>query len=234
MTTKALVILSGGQDSTICLYLAKQQFDQVHAVTFDYGQRHYIEIECAKNIAKIAKIDTHEVIDVSKLLSSCSPLNNDSVELEKYNDYNHMEEVIGDRVEHTFVPMRNSLFLTVAANRAVTLGCNDMFIGVSQDDNANYPDCTAEFISAQNHAINKSLGIKGFKIHAPLLYVQKSKSIQFAQELGAMNALAYSHTCYAGQYPPCGECHSCLLRENAFAKAGVVDPLIERANNVSQ
>lgn len=231
---KALVILSGGQDSTTCLFWAKQHFDEVHAITFDYGQRHAREIESASKVAELAGVVSHEIVPVPECLVSLSPLTSPNP-LETYSDFDQMDATIGDRRELTFVPMRNALFLTIAANRAEALGISTLVTGVCQMDNANYDDCRETFIYAAEDYINKALGhdhrgTAPIKILTPLLHLSKSESVHFAMSLpGAMEGLAYSHTCYAGEYPPCGECHACVLRAHGFEEAGVTDPLIERA-----
>ena len=226
---KAMVVLSGGQDSTTCLYWAKAVFKEVHAVTFDYGQRHALELDAASTVAKMAGVVSHEVVEVPGVLRSRSPLTDPSVELETYTDFDSMDAIIGDRVELTFVPMRNAFFLTLAANLALARDCFNLVTGVCQQDNANYPDCRQTFIEAQERTINEALGIDTFRIHAPLMSLSKAEIVRFAQQIpGCMDAMAYSHTCYAGQFPPCGECHSCVLRAHGFAQAGVADPLVVR------
>lgn len=226
---KAMVVLSGGQDSTTCLYWAKAVFKEVHAVTFDYGQRHALELDAARTVAKMAGVVSHEVVQVPGVLRSRSPLTDPSVELETYTDFDSMDAIIGDRVELTFVPMRNAFFLTLAANLALARGCFDLVTGVCQQDNANYPDCRQTFIESQERTINEALGIDTFRIHAPLMSLSKAEIVAMAQRIpGCMDAMAYSHTCYAGQFPPCGECHSCVLRAHGFAQAGVADPLVVR------
>jgi len=232
---KAMVVLSGGQDSTTALFWAKSRFDEVHAITFDYGQRHSIEIQAAHNIAKRAGVKSWELLGLHGLMRSRSPLVDLNAELETYESFEQMEQTIGDRVELTFVPMRNALFLTIAANHAVSRDCFDLVTGVCQMDNANYPDCRGDFIYAQELAIKTALGISNFLIHAPLLQLTKAQSVELASDLpGCMEALAYSHTCYAGKFPPCGVCHACVLRAEGFRLAGKDDPLLVRARNESQ
>jgi 7-cyano-7-deazaguanine synthase len=232
---KALVVLSGGQDSTTCLYWAKQNFDEVHAVTFDYGQRHIREIEAAVKVAKMAGVATHEVVAVGPMLRSTSPLVDPEATLEQYTDYESMDAIIGDRVELTFVPMRNAFFLTLAANIALSKGCRNLVTGVCQQDNANYPDCREEFIASQQETINQALGIADFKILTPLIDLSKAESIALAVSMpGCMEAMAWSHTCYSGEFPACGKCHSCTLRAHGFEEAGVADPLIIRGQKCIQ
>lgn len=231
---KALVILSGGQDSTTCLFWAKQYYDEVHAVTFDYGQRHAIEIEAAVTVAEMAGAASHEVVEVPGVLSSVSPLVSDN-DLEQYEDPEQMDRVIGDRRELTFVPMRNALFLTLAANRAEALGVPDIVLGVCQMDNANYDDCRQVFLDAAENYINTALGhdhrgTPPIRLVAPLLYMSKAQTVMMAQRLpGAWEALAYTHTSYDGKYPPTDMNHANVLRADGFAKAGLPDPLVVRA-----
>lgn len=231
MTLKALVVLSGGQDSTTCLVWAKKHFDEVHAVTFNYGQRHARELKAAHDVAKLVGVASHEVCDLGPILKGCSPLTDHSRSLEQYSDYASMDGIIGNRVELTFVPMRNALFLTLAANRAVVLGLSNLVTGVCQADNANYPDCRADFVNAQQTAINEALGVDDFRILTPLMDLSKANSIHLARQLGGYELLAFSHTAYDGQYPPVGNDHATILRAHGFEEAGLPDPLVVRAWN---
>lgn len=239
---KALVVLSGGQDSATCLLWALKTFggaSQVEAVTFDYGQRHRVEIEAAKNIAGFLGVKHHVLVlnqpGMPQLLRGMdSPLTNPSKALETYSDPESMEATIGDRVELTFVPLRNPVFLLVAANLAVAIGSHVLVTGICQADNANYPDCTEEFRASAEKMIRFALGhyrpdYKGprFCIDAPLMYKSKAETVQLAMALDfGRPVLALTHTCYAGEVPPCGKCHACVLRADGFAKAGVDDPLV--------
>lgn len=236
MATKALVILSGGQDSTTCLGWAKQRFDEVHAITFDYGQRHSIEIDAARKVAEMFEVVSHEVVQVPNCLISTSPLTSNN-ELEQYENAEQMDGVIGNRIELTFVPMRNTFFFTVAMNRAVALGCNHLVTGICQEDNANYPDCTESFRVAFERMANLSLGSvdpktnqNRFQVHAPLMFLSKAKTVKLAHNLpGCWEALAYTHTSYDGKYPPTDMNHSNVLRAHGFETAGLPDPLVVRA-----
>ena len=230
MKKKCLVVLSGGQDSTTCLFWAKEQGYELHAVTFDYGQRHAIEIEAAKKVAQMAGVVSHEIVPVPNCLVSTSPLTSDN-ELEQYANHDEMEAIIGNRVEKTFVPMRNTLFLTIAMNRAVALGCDTLVTGICEADNANYPDCTELFRGYFEDLANTSLGlINEFKVVAPLMYKSKAATVQLATTLpGCMAALAYSHTSYDGKYPPIDMNHANVLRAKGFEDSGVPDPLVLRA-----
>lgn len=228
--TKCLVVLSGGQDSTTCLFWAKKYFEEVHAITFDYNQRHRREIQAALDVAKIAGIIHHEVVALGPILAGTSPLTNPDENLELYKDHDSMEKIIGNRVEKTFVPMRNALFLTLAANRAVVAGIQTLVTGVCQADNANYPDCRSEFVRAQERAIKTALD-QPFTIHTPLMFLSKADSIRLALalEADAFPALGFSHTAYDGVYPPAGADHASTLRAHGFEQAGYPDPLVIRA-----
>ncbi len=238
---KALVVLSGGQDSTSTLIaaIASKSYDEVHAVTFDYGQRHRLEIHAAVNVAKLLGLPRarHTIIEIPAVLRSTSPLVAKAEVLEQYSSHAQMEAVIGNRVEKTFVPMRNALFLTVAANLAVAIGATSIHTGVCQNDNANYPDCREPFIIAQERAINEALGFhydaeSWISIVTPFLHVDKADQIRFILNKAprSLPVLAFTHTAYDGQYPPTGRDHANVLRAEAFMRAGVPDPLVVRAN----
>jgi len=259
---KALVILSGGQDSTTALYWAiapGSRFDGAHCITFDYGQKHALEIESAKKVAEMASryaAVTHEVIKVGSILHGSSPLTNPAEPLEKYTDAEQMDKVIGDRREKTFVPMRNALFLTIAANRAEVLGIKHIVLGVCQMDNANYDDCRQNFLDATEAYINYALGhdhrgmawagaemdiitgavrdimvpMNWIRLHAPLMDLSKAETVKLARAtLGAWDALAYTHTSYDGCYPPTDMNHANVLRAKGFEDADLPDPLVLRA-----
>lgn len=243
---KMLVVLSGGQDSTTCLFWAKAKLAQIeadfavrglptgscelHAITFNYGQRHALEISAARKVAELAGVNSHEVIDVPGCLKSASPLTS-GTELERYQNAEQMEQIIGNRVELTFVPMRNTLFLTIAANRAIALGCDKIVTGVCQEDNANYPDCREAYIMAMEIAINESLGAKHVEILTPLMHFSKAETVQLAYGMGtaAWAALAFTHTSYDGKYPPTDMNHANVLRAKGFEDSTLADPLVLRA-----
>lgn len=232
MIKKALVVLSGGQDSTTCLFWANHNYDEVHAITFDYGQKHRIEIDAAIKVAQIANVASHEIIHVPNILNSVSPLLSNN-ELEEYESFEQMDTVIGNRIELTFVPMRNPFFLTVATNRAYELGCEAIITGVCEQDNANYPDCRGEFISAFESMLNQALGFTSedcIRIETPLLHMTKAESVLMANtDPDCWKALSYSHTSYDGLYPPTGMNHANVLRAQGFLEAGLPDPLVVRA-----
>ncbi|MCK5235418.1 MAG: 7-cyano-7-deazaguanine synthase QueC [Deltaproteobacteria bacterium] len=228
-----LVVLSGGQDSTTCLFWAKEQFpgEDIHALTFDYGQKHAVELNAARKIGKLAGVASHEFVTLGKVLAGTSPLVNSD---EEVGQYDSAEELPGG-VEPTFVPARNILFLTIAANRAHCLGVEDIITGVCQEDFGGYFDCRRVFIDRMENALSQ--GIYGVEtklaIHTPLMYMTKKESVEFAIRIpGALHALAYSHTCYNGQNPPCGKCHACILRQKGFDEGNCLDPLFFDAEQV--
>ncbi|NEO30023.1 MAG: 7-cyano-7-deazaguanine synthase QueC [Symploca sp. SIO3C6] len=223
--SKALCVLSGGQDSTTCAALACQQFDEVHAITFDYGQRHLVELESAITIAKKLKLTSHEIVKLGPILKGTSPLVSDN----PLGQYKSAEELPGG-VEPTFVPARNILFLTLAANRAAVRGIKDIFIGVCEADFAGYYDCRQVFVDAMAKALGE--GIWGnptsFVIHTPLMQLTKAESVKLAVDvLGDrfQEVLELTHTCYAGVKGGCGKCHACLIRDRGFLEAGIEDPI---------
>ena len=227
---RAVVVLSGGQDSTTCLYWARQRFAEIHAVSFDYGQRHRIELEAAKKIAAIGRANTHHIIDIPGVLDGSSPLVSSRV-LEQYSDADNLP----GGIEKTFVPCRNQLFLTIAANQAHCLKARNLVTGVCQEDYGGYPDCRQVFIDALELALNLGTftGEEGtlgnIEIHTPLMNLTKAASVDLALAVGAYKALAWTHTAYDGQYPPTGNDHASLLRERGFREAGLPDPLVVRA-----
>ena len=213
MRAKALVLLSGGQDSTTCLFWAKTKFKDVETVSFDYGQRHRIELKSAKKIAALARVNNtvvnikeFEAIKNSALLDASAKVG--------------AKHKLNRKLPATFVPGRNILFLTVAAALAYTKGIRDVVIGVSQVDYSGYPDCRGGFIRAMEKAL--SLGMEyPIKIHTPLIHLDKKGTVLLAKKLGALEYMAYTHTCYEGKNPPCGECPACKLRKKGFEEAAL-------------
>ena len=228
-STRIVLALSGGQDSTTCLAWAVALGLEVWPVTIHYGQRHLREVEAAHKIVHLAGLaDRHEVIRLpSGILASSSPLVDAQAEVGQYPD----AQSLPGGVESTFIPGRNILFLTLLANRAIKIGAASLLIGVSQEDYGGYHDCRETFILAMQEALNWGLIGKpqGLVITAPLLHLSKRETVLLGEEVGAGTLLAHSHTCYRGEYPPCGHCHACLLRQRGFDEAEVLDPLLVRA-----
>jgi 7-cyano-7-deazaguanine synthase len=217
---KALVVLSGGQDSTTCLYWAIDRFgrDAVDTLTFDYGQRHRIELECAARIAEFAGVpNTCLPIDTFSALGG-DALTDTGIEVEPGMD-------AAGGLPNTFVPGRNLIFLTFAAAYAWQRGITNLVTGVAQTDYSGYPDCREGTITALQHAIHLGME-RDIMIHTPLMYLSKRQTVELARDLGALPAMALTHTCYVGERPPCGRCPACELRAKGFAEAGIEDPLL--------
>lgn len=216
----AVVVLSGGQDSTICLAWALRRYARVAAITFDYGQRHRIELEAAAAVAQAAGITEHRLLQVSSLAElGGNALTGDEAVAEGVR--------ASDGLPNTFVPGRNLLFLSLAAAWAYQLGIADLVTGVCQTDFSGYPDCRESTMTALQVALREGMAAP-FTIHTPLMHLTKAESVHLAQEVGALELLAHSHTCYNGAVPPCGACPACELRAKGFAEAGIPDPLLER------
>lgn len=219
---RALVVLSGGQDSTTCLYWALKNFEEVQALTFSYGQRHIIEIDSAKTIAKITGVK-HDIIELGSVFAKLSSLTDGRQPIPASTG----EETTAS-LPTTFVPGRNIVFLSLAASRAYVNKCGTIVIGVSQADFAGYPDCRESFITSMQSALANGLDTE-LKIAAPLLHLSKKETVELAAGLpGCLEALALSTTCYNGVLPPCRECNACVLRAKGFAQAGIPDPLLSR------
>lgn len=217
--SKALVVLSGGQDSTTCLYYALREFNQVRALSFDYGQRHGpAELQAAVKVAQRADValDTLK-LDVLKQIGG--------------NALTGVEAVSHAPVEktglpNTFVPGRNLLFLTAAAAFALKHDITDIVTGVCETDYSGYPDCRRNTVDALTLALRLGMDNQHITIHTPLMYMNKAQTVQLMESWGQLNALADTHTCYNGSVPPCGQCPACELRAKGFEEAGVNDPLL--------
>lgn len=221
MTSKALVVFSGGQDSTTCLYWALNHFEQVEALFFHYGQRHEVEYQSALKIAQMAGVRLHELhVDTLSEIGGNS-LTDHEVAIEEGSD---------SELPNTFVPGRNLIFMTYAAALAWKLNIQDLITGVCQTDFSGYPDCREDTMHALERSIQLGMDTP-FKIHTPLMYLTKAQTVQLAEESQGLEAQAYSHTCYEGQVPPCAQCPSCLLRAKGFAEAGIPDPLVVRTQS---
>lgn len=196
-----------------------RNYTKVLALTFDYGQRHLIELQSAAKICRDAGIEqTVLPIDTFRALGGNS-----------LTDPNLSVTGLGKgNLPDTFVPGRNLVFMTYAAAFAWQRGITNLVTGVCETDYSGYPDCRLNTMRALEEAI--SLGMDShFKILTPLMHLDKKQTVELAIEVGALAALAWSHTCYNGQFPPCGTCPACSLRAKGFAAAGVPDPLVERA-----
>ena len=217
--------MSGGLDSSTCLAIARQQGFACYCLSFDYGQRHAVEIEAAAKIAVQLGAAEHKVVKIDLRSFGGSALTSD-VEVPRDRD----ESEMGSGIPITYVPARNTIFLAFALAYAEVSGAADIFIGVNAIDYSGYPDCRPEFIHAFEAMANLATkaGVEGtakFKIHMPLIEMGKADIVRKAVELGV--DLSLTHSCYdpgpAGE--PCGHCDSCILRQKGFAAAGLVDPL---------
>ena len=218
---KALILLSGGQDSTTSLYwaLVSKAFSEVEALIFNYEQRHKIEIKSAMEIAELAKIP-YQIFDtdILKRIGDSALIGDGNISSKHRNG----------NLPASFVPGRNILFLTIAAMIAYKKGIHHIIIGVSQEDSSGYPDCRKETIRAMQEALFEGMAWD-FEIHAPFMFFTKKEEVILGNTFpGCMEALAFSHTCYEGKFPPCGKCPACVLRAKGFKEAGIEDPLIER------
>jgi 7-cyano-7-deazaguanine synthase len=204
---KAIVVFSGGQDSTTCLFWALKQFDKVEAVTFDYGQRHRLEIEVAASIAKELGVP-HTVLDMS-LLNQLAPnaLTRSDIAIEQNEG----------QLPSTFVDGRNLLFLSFAAVLAKQKGARHLVTGVCETDFSGYPDCRDIFIKSLNVTLNLAMDYQ-FVIHTPLMWLTKAQTWKLADELGAFDFVrTKTLTCYNGIIADgCGECPACVLRRRGL------------------
>lgn len=204
----ALVLFSGGQDSTTCLYWALKHFSEVRTLCINYGQRHSGEIEVARGIAEHAHVP-FQVLDASLINQIAASALTRDVEMDK--------EKPADSYPNTFVPGRNMMFLTFAAVVARSLGIRHLVTGVSQADYSGYPDCRDTFIMSVNTSLNLAMD-EQFKIHTPLMWINKAQTWQLADELGAFDIVRKETlTCYNGIVADgCGECPSCKLRKHGL------------------
>jgi 7-cyano-7-deazaguanine synthase len=221
----AVVLLSGGLDSTTCLAIAKDQGFQPHAISFRYGQRHRYELERAEELARQFEVVSHRVIDIDLAQFGGSALTDAQIEVPKHSDV----AGIGTNIPVTYVPARNTVFLALALAFAETIGARDIFIGVNALDYSGYPDCRPEFIEAfevmANLATKASVEQqRRLRIHTPLINLTKGQIIQRGLELGVDYSLTLS--CYdPGEGGvPCRRCDACLLREKGFSENAMNDP----------
>jgi 7-cyano-7-deazaguanine synthase len=221
---RAVCLLSGGIDSTVTAYIAKSEGYEIYVLTFDYGQRHWKEIDAARKIADRLKVREHKIIKVDlKQIGGSALL--DGRELEKRRS---AEEVLSDpRIPSSYVPMRNTIFLSLAAAYAETIKADAIFIGANAIDYSHYPDCRPEYYEAMSKVMEcgSKRGVEGrpVRIITPVIRMRKAEIIKKGVSLGVPFNLTWS--CYEGKKNPCGGCDSCLLREKGFREAGIRDPL---------
>ncbi|HEI8295453.1 TPA: 7-cyano-7-deazaguanine synthase QueC [Proteus mirabilis] len=212
---KTVVVFSGGQDSTTCLIQALEQYDEVHCITFNYGQRHKEEIEVAQRVSQLLGATAHKVLDVSLLNElAISSLTRDNIPVP---DFKQSEQSEQSDIPSTFVPGRNILFLTLAAIYAYQIGAESVITGVCETDFSGYPDCRDEFVKALNHAVN--LGIaRDIQFITPLMWLDKAQTWALADYYGKLDFVRHNTlTCYNGiQGDGCGQCAACHLRERGL------------------
>lgn len=220
---KCVLIYSGGLDSTTILAKAKSESYEVYALSFNYGQRHIYELECAKKIAKSYGVN-HKIFDINLDFLTVSSLTNKDIEVPKYQNISE----VPTNITSTYVPARNMIFLSIALSYAENVGALDIFYGANKQDVHNYPDCSIEFLQSFEKMANigTKMGIDGlkFKILAPLINFHKDEIIKLGTSLG----VDYSKTisCYSPSPEgyACGECLSCNVRLENFKKLGIKDP----------
>ena len=219
---KAVCLLSGGLDSSTCLAVARRDGFECYALSFDYGQRHRVELEAAARVAKAFGAREHRVVKIDLRAFGGSALT-DEIDVPKSG-------VAASGIPITYVPARNTIFLSFAMAWAEVLGCSDVFIGVNAIDYSGYPDCRPEFIDAFERMANLATktGVEGhtrLRIRTPLASLNKAAIVRLGAEAGVDFAL--THSCYdpGADGSPCGACDSCVLRAKGFQEAGVTDPL---------
>ncbi|OYD07453.1 7-cyano-7-deazaguanine synthase QueC [Paludifilum halophilum] len=218
---RAVVVLSGGLDSTTCMGIAREQGYELYPLTFHYGQRHSREVEQAKQVAAFYRIREHRIVDIQFLNQiGGSALTDSSMEVPT----DGAEETIPD----TYVPARNMIFLSLAAAYAEVIGAEAVYIGVSAVDYSGYPDCRPSFIESMTRTVNLATkaGATGSElaIETPLIRWSKAETIREGLRLGVPYHLTTS--CYLGGEIACGHCDSCRLRLKGFAEAGAEDPIV--------
>ncbi|MEA3225585.1 MAG: 7-cyano-7-deazaguanine synthase QueC [Planctomycetota bacterium] len=230
---RAVILLSGGLDSATTLAMAHDEGFQCYALTFAYGQRHKCEIEAARRVAESLGVTQHRIIGIDLAAFGGSALTDSTIDVPKdRTDLDNSTEI-----PLTYVPARNTIFLSYALAWAEVLGAFDIFIGVNSTDYSGYPDCRAEFIAAFETTANlaTAAAVKGkgrYSIHTPIIEMTKARIVLVGTELGVDYSL--THSCYDpdGQGRSCGQCDSCRLRLKGFAEAGLRDPIEYRTKNV--
>ena len=202
---KALVILSGGQDSTTCLFWAKRIYKEIEAISFIYGQRHILELEKAKNLCQENKIK-QTILDISVLEQISNNAMMQEIEIKPLNN----------NIPNTLVEGRNALFILYSAIYAKSQNIEDIILGVGETDFSGYPDCRDNFIKSMNVSINLAMDYN-FKIITPLMNLNKAQTWQLADELGKLEYIkTKTHTCYLGVEGGCGTCPACILRNQGL------------------
>ncbi len=220
--SKAVILLSGGLDSTTTLAIAQEQHYELYALSFSYGQRHSREIDCAKQIAEFYKVKDHKIITIDLKQIGGSALTDDNIPIPEHRELANMSQ----NIPSTYVPARNTIFLSFALAFGEVLDADTIFIGANARDYSGYPDCRPEYYIAfqQLAKLCNKRGVEGkpIEIKYPLIFMTKSEIIKKGNHLNVPYELTWS--CYKGGEKPCGKCDSCILRANGFRDAGFVDP----------
>ena len=225
MNKVAVILLSGGLDSTTCAAIANKAQYELHGITINYGQKHDYELQASKEVAKYLKFKSHAIIDIDLASFGGSSLVSDDIEIPKNRDIENVHDI-----PSTYVPARNTVFLSIALAKAETIKAFDIFIGVNAIDYSGYPDCRPEFISKFEDMMNVATKdavqhIGKYTIHTPLIELTKAEIIRKGLDLGVDYNLTSS--CYSPRKKgkPCGQCDACKLRLKGFSDIGVEDPL---------
>lgn len=225
---RAVILLSGGLDSTVCLALSKEQGYEPYPLSFDYGQRHKKELECACEIVNFYKVDKHKILKIDLTQIGGSALTDMKMNIPVKRDL----VGIGEDIPTTYVPARNTILLSFALGYAEVVGANAIFIGANSLDYSGYPDCRADFFSAFQKVakLATKAGREGkiIEIKHPLIESTKAEIIKEGMRLDVPFHLTWS--CYKGEEKACGRCDSCLLRLKGFSEAGVNDPIRYQEN----
>ncbi len=226
---KAVVLLSGGLDSTTVLAIARAEGFDTYALSFSYGQRHAIELAAARRVAAAFGVKRHAIVEIDLRTFGGSALTDDTIAVPRYK---HVEGS-GSTIPVTYVPARNTIFLSFGLAWAETLGAGVIFLGVSAIDYSGYPDCRPEYIAAYERMANLATkaaveGSQTLRITAPLVNLTKAQTIKRGLDLGVDYGL--THSCYdpGPDGAACGSCDACALRERAFAELGLADPALAR------
>jgi 7-cyano-7-deazaguanine synthase len=219
---KAVVLLSGGLDSTTAAAIARAEGFAVYALTVRYGQRHEVELDAARKVAAALGVAAHSVIDMDLAAFGASALTDAAIAVPKDRPLAEIG-ALGD-VPVTYVPARNTVLLALALAWAEAIGASDIYIGVNVLDASGYPDCRPEFVAAFEALAGVATRAGGFRVHAPLIRMSKAEIIRRGGELGIDYAI--THSCYdpAAGGGACGRCDACILRRKGFDEAGVPDP----------
>ena len=227
MRKKAVVLSSGGLDPTAAMAIANAEGYEIHSLTFNYGQRHALELKAARRVAEAFGVKEHLILDLDLGKIGGSALTADDIGVPKARSERKMKE----EIPVTYVPARNTIFLSYALAWAEVLGASDIFVGVNAIDYSGYPDCRPEYIRAFEKMANIALkaaveGKMRIRIQTPLIPMTKAEIIRKGVELGVGYCL--THSCYdpSPEGKACGQCDSCLLRKKGFRKAGISDPTV--------